>query len=186
MADPTTLWERKKDIIRIDFLTHYINTTSIHSKCGLFQCISSEDLVVLCFCWQICLVHVSVPSGNTWRLFLRMLSSRNAWSFPIGVGSTWISLQLMSWTEKTHILYINNRNTHIIYNNQIYFHTLTSSVRSLAFPISSGIDKSLLLLTTSTFRGRLKRNLGRTDSWFRLKIQGLALINKHLNLYHFH
>lgn len=37
------------------------------------------------------------PSGNMWRQFFLMLSSRKACSFPIWAGSAWISLQLTSY-----------------------------------------------------------------------------------------
>lgn len=45
---------------------------------------------------------------------------------------------------------------------------LTSSIRSLALPISSGMDTSLLLHTRRTLRGRLNKYFGKTDSRFRL------------------
>lgn len=45
---------------------------------------------------------------------------------------------------------------------------LTSSISSLALPISSGMDTSLLLLTSRTLRGRLNKYFGNTDRRFRL------------------
>lgn len=45
---------------------------------------------------------------------------------------------------------------------------LTSSINSLALPISSGMDTSLLLLTSRTLRGRLNKYFGKTDRRFRL------------------
>lgn len=45
---------------------------------------------------------------------------------------------------------------------------LTSSISSLALPISSGMDTSLLLLTSRTLRGRLNKYFGKTDRRLRL------------------
>lgn len=68
-----------------------------------------------------------------------------------------------------HIYYIKDWNGLPVRISHSYTQTHTSSMRSLALPISSGIDSSLLLLTTRTRSGRLNRNLGSTDSWFRLE-----------------
>lgn len=46
---------------------------------------------------------------------------------------------------------------------------LTSSIKSLNLPTSSGIETSLLLLTTKTFSGKSKRYFGNVDKRFRLK-----------------
>lgn len=66
-----------------------------------------------------------------------------------------------------HIYYIKDWNGLPVRISLSLIHT--SSMRSLALPISSGMDSSLLLLTTRTRSGRLNRNLGSTDSWFRLE-----------------
>lgn len=60
-------------------------------------------------------------------------------------------------------------------------HFLTSSIRSLALPISSGMDTSLLLLTRRTLRGRLNKYFGKTDSRFRLwrKIKHWPTLQRH-------
>lgn len=60
-------------------------------------------------------------------------------------------------------------------------HFLTSSIRSLALPISSGMDASLLLLTRRTLRGRLNKYFGKTDSRFRLwrKIKHWPTLQRH-------
>ena len=46
---------------------------------------------------------------------------------------------------------------------------LTNSIKSFNFPISSGMDTSLLLLRTKTLRGRSNRYFGNVDKRFRLK-----------------
>lgn len=60
-------------------------------------------------------------------------------------------------------------------------HFLTSSIRSLALPSSSGMDASLLLLTRRTLRGRLNKYFGKTDSRFRLwrKIKHWPKLQRH-------
>lgn len=46
---------------------------------------------------------------------------------------------------------------------------LTNSIKSFNFPISSGMDTSLLLLMTKTLRGRSNKYFGNVDKRFRLK-----------------
>lgn len=46
---------------------------------------------------------------------------------------------------------------------------LTNSIRSFNLPISSGMDTSLLLLTTKTLSGRSNRYFGNVDKRFRLE-----------------
>lgn len=111
------------------------------------------------------------PSGSMCRQFFLMLSSRKAWSLPTWAGSAWISLQLTScrgrqWgaagIKQALKKYIKK------WDFPHMKHFLTSSIRSLALPISSGMDTSLLLLTRRTLRGRLNKYFGNTDSRFRL------------------
>lgn len=63
----------------------------------------------------------------------------------------------------------------------LFHHTLTSSVRCLSCPSSSGKETSLLLQAIKTFKGRLQMTAGRTDSWFRLEDRQTDVSN-HLSI----
>ena len=113
------------------------------------------------------------PSGSVWRQFFLMLSSRKPWSLPTWAGSAWISLQLTSCKGRQSV---GNGITLATGSARVHMHRhtytpLTSSISSLDRPISSGMDTSLLLLTSRTLRGRLNRYFGRTDRRFRLGIK---------------
>ena len=47
-------------------------------------------------------------------------------------------------------------------------YSLTSSVKYLRCPISSGSETNLLLLAIKTFNGKSHKCTGNVDSWFRL------------------
>src|SRR4029434_11025464 len=68
----------------------------------------------------------------------------------------------------THTNTHTHTHTHTHPHTAAHTHKLTSSMRSLALPISSGMDTSLLLLTTRTRSGRLNRYFGSVDRRFRL------------------
>ena len=103
------------------------------------------------------------------------LASRSKWLHVSLVGSFSLLNSLYGQTTLCSSVYLlmsfpDVSSMEVVMNNAAMKYSLTSSVKCLRCPISSGSETNLLLLAIKTFNGNSHKCTGNVDSWFRLNV----------------